>query len=71
MASNKWGAIEEVILSIDEFEAIRLADLEGLYHEQAAQIMLVGIEHVLLPIRFPSALSSIHIQRSNLSFCIP
>jgi predicted DNA-binding protein (UPF0251 family) len=30
---------EEVVLSLDEFEAIRLADLEGLYQEQAAEQM--------------------------------
>ena len=34
--------LEEVVLSIDEFEAIRLADLEGLYHEQAAESMRVS-----------------------------
>lgn len=34
--------LEEVILSIDEFEAIRLADLEGLYQEQAAERMSVS-----------------------------
>ncbi len=34
--------LEEIILSIDEFEAIRLADLEGLYHEQAAARMGVS-----------------------------
>ena len=28
--------MQEVILSLDEFEAVRLASLEGLYHEQAA-----------------------------------
>ena len=28
--------LEEVVLHIDEFEAIRLADSEGLYHEDAA-----------------------------------
>jgi uncharacterized protein len=28
--------LEKVQLSIDEFEAVRLADLEGLYHEEAA-----------------------------------
>jgi uncharacterized protein len=33
---------EEVVLSIDEFEAIRLADLEGLYHEQAAEKMAIS-----------------------------
>ena len=35
-------ALEEIILSMDEFEAIRLADLEGLYHEQAAARMNVS-----------------------------
>ena len=34
--------IEEVILSMDEFEAIRLADHEGLYHEAAAERMNVS-----------------------------
>lgn len=33
------SSLEEVVLSIDEFEAIRLADLERLYHEQAAERM--------------------------------
>lgn len=36
------SSLEEVVLSIDEFEAIRLADLEGLYHEQAAESMSVS-----------------------------
>jgi uncharacterized protein len=36
------SALEEVILSVDEFEAIRLADLEGLYQEQAAERMKVS-----------------------------
>jgi uncharacterized protein len=31
--------LEEVQLSLDEFEAIRLADREGLYQEQAAERM--------------------------------
>lgn len=31
--------LEEVNLSLDELEAIRLADYEGLYHEQAAEKM--------------------------------
>jgi predicted DNA-binding protein (UPF0251 family) len=34
--------LEEVILAIDEFEAIKLADLEGLYQEQAAGKMNVS-----------------------------
>ncbi|MFZ2447614.1 MAG: DUF134 domain-containing protein [Syntrophobacteraceae bacterium] len=33
---------EEIVLSIDEFEAIRLADLEGLYQEKAAEQMNVS-----------------------------
>ncbi|MGD0276074.1 MAG: DUF134 domain-containing protein [Syntrophales bacterium] len=31
--------LEEIILTVDEFEAIRLSDLEGLYQEQAAKNM--------------------------------
>jgi len=34
--------IEEVILTVDEFEAVRLADLENLYQEQAAEKMKVS-----------------------------
>jgi predicted DNA-binding protein (UPF0251 family) len=34
--------LEEVVLTVDEFEAIRLADLEGLYQEQAAEKMGVS-----------------------------
>jgi uncharacterized protein len=34
--------LEEVILTVDEFEAIRLADHEGLYQEQAAEKMNVS-----------------------------
>ncbi len=34
--------LEEVILTVDEFEAIRLADLESLYQEQAAEKMNVS-----------------------------
>ena len=34
--------LEVVILTVDEFEAIRLADLEGLYQDQAAQKMNVS-----------------------------
>ncbi len=36
------AALEEIVLSMDEFEAIRLADLEGLYQEQAAERMNVS-----------------------------
>jgi predicted DNA-binding protein (UPF0251 family) len=34
--------LEEVVLTVDECEAIRLADLEGLYQEQAAEKMKVS-----------------------------
>lgn len=34
--------LEEVELAIDEIEAIRLADVEGLYHEDAAERMGVS-----------------------------
>ncbi|HOO73208.1 MAG TPA: DUF134 domain-containing protein [Spirochaetota bacterium] len=31
--------LEEIVITIDEFEALRLADHEGLYHEDAAASM--------------------------------
>lgn len=34
--------LEEITLTIDEFEAIRLADLENLYQEQAADKMKIS-----------------------------
>jgi uncharacterized protein len=34
--------VREIVLTLDEFEAIRLADLEGLYQEQAAEAMRVS-----------------------------
>ncbi len=34
--------IEETVMSLDEFEAIRLADLDGLYQEKAAAQMNVS-----------------------------
>ena len=34
--------LEEVSLSLDEVEAIRLADYEGRYHEEAAREMKVS-----------------------------
>jgi uncharacterized protein len=34
--------LEEVVMTLDEFEALRLADLEGLYQEQAAERMNVS-----------------------------
>lgn len=35
-------ALEEVVMTLDEFEAVRLADLEGLYQEEAAEQMGVS-----------------------------
>jgi uncharacterized protein len=34
--------LEEVVLSLDEYEAIRLADHEGLYQEEAAAQMNIS-----------------------------
>ncbi len=34
--------LDEVVLTLDEFEALRLADLNGLYQEQAAEQMEVS-----------------------------
>jgi len=34
--------LEIIILNLDEFEALRLADLEGLYQEKAAESMQVS-----------------------------
>lgn len=34
--------LEEVVLTDDELEAVRLADVEGLYQEQAAEQMAVS-----------------------------
>ena len=39
---GKPGRPDEVLLTIDEFEAIRLADLEELTHAQAAKLMRVS-----------------------------
>jgi predicted DNA-binding protein (UPF0251 family) len=36
------SGLEEIVLSVDELEALRLADLEGLYHEDAATRMNVS-----------------------------
>src|SRR5512135_2639323 len=36
------SGLEEVLLAVDEFEALRLADYEGLYHEEAAVRMNVS-----------------------------
>ena len=34
--------LEEITLHLDEFEALRLADFEGLYHREAAACMKVS-----------------------------
>ncbi len=34
-----FAALNEVCLRLDELEALRLADCEGLYHEEAARRM--------------------------------
>jgi len=34
--------LDEIVLKVDEFEAIRLADLQGLYQEQAAEKMKIS-----------------------------
>lgn len=34
--------LEDISLSLDELETIRLADFEGLYHEQAAKQMNIS-----------------------------
>ncbi|MHB9099080.1 MAG: DUF134 domain-containing protein, partial [Syntrophales bacterium] len=36
------SSFEAVLLNLDEYEAIRLADLEGLYQEQAASRMNIS-----------------------------
>ncbi len=36
------GLLEEVVMTLDEFEAVRLAHLDKLYHEQAAEQMHVS-----------------------------
>jgi predicted DNA-binding protein (UPF0251 family) len=34
--------LEEIVMTLDEFEALRLADLDGFYQEQAAEQMKVS-----------------------------
>ena len=41
-AGIPWRELDEIVMTLDEFEALRLADLEGLYQEQAAQEMRVS-----------------------------
>ena len=35
-------ALEEIIFNVDEYEAVRLADLEGMYQEEAAEKMNIS-----------------------------
>ena len=39
---KKLADLDDIYLTIDEFEAIRLADLEGLTHAKAANLMKVS-----------------------------
>lgn len=41
-AGTPASSLEEVVLRLEEFEALRLADHEGLYHEDAAKRMGVS-----------------------------
>lgn len=41
-AGVSFRELEEVVMSLDEFEALRLADFESLYQEQAAERMSVS-----------------------------
>ena len=41
-AGIPMGQLDEVVMTLDEFEAIRLADLEHHYHERAAEQMNVS-----------------------------
>lgn len=34
--------LEKIVLTVDEFEAVRLADLNGFYHEEAAEKMNIS-----------------------------
>ncbi|MEI7998315.1 MAG: DUF134 domain-containing protein [Candidatus Omnitrophota bacterium] len=39
---KKLGVLDGVVITIDEFEAVRLADLEELTHAQSAKLMKVS-----------------------------
>ena len=41
-AGIRLTELEEVVIELDEFEAVKLADLEGLYQEEAAVSMNVS-----------------------------
>ena len=51
--------LQEVVLSLDEFEALRLADLEGLYQEEAAEQLGVSRQ------TFGNILKSAHAKVSD------
>jgi predicted DNA-binding protein (UPF0251 family) len=55
--------LEEVILTIDEVEAIRLADHEGLYQEQAAERMKISRQ------TFGRVISSAHRKIADALVC--
>ena len=38
----RWGMLQQLSLSLDEYEAIRLADYDGLDHSQAAEEMEIS-----------------------------
>ena len=55
--------LEEVTLTIDELEALRLADFEGLYHEEAAKQMNISratFGRILVGARHKTAGAIIH-----------
>ncbi len=56
---NYEGEEEEIILTMDELEAIRLADKEGLYREDAANIMGISRQ------TFGNILNSAHRKIAN------
>ena len=69
--------LEEVVLSIDEFEAIRLADLEGLYHKQTAERMNIPRQTfgridegendiILLDVRTPAEFAAMRLPYKNV-----
>ena len=51
--------LEEIVLTLDEFEAIRLADLDGLYQEEAAKMMNISRQ------TFGSIIESAHNKIAN------
>ena len=53
--------LEKVVLTVDEFESVRLADLEGLYQEEAAERMNISRQ------TFGNIIASAH---SKIADCI-